>query len=76
MKADPPRRADGRCACGCGKRLARPRNAVLVRRIVAELRGRDPYARDPFASRECCERFYGIDRQGQPLDFEAELETP
>ncbi len=66
---EPARRADGRCACGCGKLLKRPRNA-LVQRIVAELRGRDPYARDPFASRECCERFYGIDRQGRALDFD------
>ncbi len=30
-----------------------------------------PEPRDPFASRECCERFYGITRQGRPLEFEA-----
>ncbi len=68
---EPTRRADGRCACGCGKRLKRPRTP-LVRKVLTEL-GRDPYERDPFASRECCERFYGIDRHGHALAFELDV---
>lgn len=66
MTAEPKRRADGRCACGCGKRLKRPATPVAKR--LVETVPRDPYALEPFATRECCERFYGISRSGRPLD--------
>lgn len=53
MKADPPVRRDGRCACGCGKRRVMPKSHHS---------SIDPsvYALDPFASSTCCRRFHGV----------------
>lgn len=66
MKADPPVRADGRCARpGCGK----------PRKMPKAQKGIDPlaYERDPFCSTECCRRYHGAalperdaTKQGRP----------
>lgn len=45
MKADPPIREDGRCACGCGKK----RGAIAVKHS------------DPFATSPCCKTWHGLD---------------
>lgn len=55
MKADPPVRRDGRCACGCGRELP----GVPKRRQ----KGIDDsvYTSDPFATNTCCRIFHGLD---------------
>ena len=50
--ADPPVRADGKCACGCGKKRKPP----------ATTYGLEQYASDPFATTGCCRDWYGIAR--------------
>lgn len=51
-QGDPPRRTDGLCACGCGKRLRATKEAS--RYAGAHLEA------DPFATSECCKRWYGV----------------
>lgn len=50
MIADPPIRADGLCACGCGRLVRIKRNA----KVPIEL------YRDPFATTECCKAYHGV----------------
>jgi len=50
MRADPPVRADGRCAMpGCRKQRKPP----------ATNYGRVEYLRDPWCSTTCCRKFHG-----------------
>ena len=51
MRPDPEIRKDGRCACGCGKKLERSQG---VRRYAG------PHIDlDPFASSRCCRKWHG-----------------
>lgn len=52
LNGDPPRRADGRCACGCGKKL--PASKEARKYAGAQIDA------DPFASSECCKRWHGV----------------
>lgn len=53
VESDPPVRTDGRCACGCGKRRKVSKEARRYAGVQLDL--------DPFASTECCKRFYGVE---------------
>lgn len=63
IPTDPKMRADGRCACGCGRKL--PRSAQTRKYAGVHLDA------DPFATSECCKRFYGVSWATDPEDDEA-----
>lgn len=60
IKTDPPLRADGRCACGCGKTLPRTKQARQYAGVQLDV--------DPFATSDCCKRFYGVAWATDPDD--------
>lgn len=52
---DPRVRRDGKCANGCGK------NRVVFSKSQHKYATEGDFAKDPFCSRECCEKWHGID---------------
>lgn len=53
QRLDPPVRPDGKCACGCGRlrRLTKQARVYAGAQLDA----------DPFATSDCCKRWYGVE---------------
>lgn len=54
MTADPPRRSDNRCACGCGRPV--PGVPKLRQKGIPD----EAYLTEPFATSECCKAWHGV----------------
>lgn len=64
MLSDPPVRADGRCACGCGRKL--PRSKQVRKYAGGQIDS------DPFATTDCCRAWHGCPRRTYSNSAEAE----
>lgn len=62
IKTDPPVRTDGKCACGCGRPLRRSKDARKYAGVQLDA--------DPFATSDCCKRFYNVAWATDPDDDE------